>query len=47
MIAMQKDHEEIWKYLESISNYEKRHEIAKRIPRNNKGQFSSSGKNKK
>jgi hypothetical protein len=41
MIAMQKNQEEIWKYLESISNYEKRFEIAKRIPRNNKGQFAS------
>lgn len=47
MIAMQKDHQEIWKYLESISNYEKRFEIAKRIPRNSKGQFASNGEAKR
>lgn len=39
MIAMQKNQDEIWKYLESISKYEKRHELANQMPRNNKGQF--------
>lgn len=38
---MQKNQKEIWKYLESISKYEKRYEIANRIPRNRKGQFVS------
>lgn len=41
MIEMQKNQQEIWKYLESISKYEKRYEIANRIPRNRKGQFVS------
>jgi hypothetical protein len=41
MIEMQKNHQEIWKYLESISRYEKRFQIANAIPRNPKGQFVS------
>ena len=41
MIEMQKNQQEIWKYLESISKYEKRYEIANRIPRNRKGQFAA------
>ena len=39
MIAMQKNHQEIWKYLEDISRYEQRHQIASKIPRNERGQF--------
>jgi len=39
---MQSNQEEIWKYLEKISKYEQRHEIASKIPRNSKGQFVSN-----
>lgn len=41
MIAMQKNEQEILKYLDQISRFEKRHSIASSIPRNSKGQFIS------
>lgn len=46
MIAMQKNQDEIWKYLESISKYEKRHQLANQMPRNDKGQFISKQESK-
>jgi len=39
MIQMQKNHQEIWNYLERITKYETRHRIAANIPRNDRGQF--------
>ena len=40
MIAMQKNQKEIMKYLDQIAKFEKRHIIASKIPRNQKGQFA-------
>ena len=40
MEAMKKDQKEIWDYLERISKYGQRSQIATGIPRNRLGQFS-------
>lgn len=47
MIEMQKNQEEIMKYLDQISRFEKRHVIASTIPRNNRGRFVSKAETPK